>query len=115
MSDEAKKRSKFYREEFVRKKSASQFGSDYLGFLASCGIKLNVDLYADDDLARVSELVERTNQLNFSGRKYLRSEILPDTGRQRSQQIRPALCRQLRFLRRRGILYRPFRQGRDTR
>ena len=77
MSDEAKKRSQFYREEFVRKKSASQFGSDYLGFLASCGIKLNVDLYADDDLDRVSELVQRTNQLNFSGRKYLRSEILP--------------------------------------
>ena len=77
VSDEAKKRSQFYREEFVRKKTASQFGSDYLGFLASCGIKLSVDLYADDDLDRVSELVQRTNQLNFSGRKYLRSEILP--------------------------------------
>jgi FkbH-like protein len=77
VSDEARKRSQFYREEFVRKKSASQFGSDYLGFLASCGIKLYIDLYAEDDLDRVSELVQRTNQLNFSGRKYLRSEILP--------------------------------------
>ncbi|MBA4141480.1 MAG: HAD-IIIC family phosphatase [Nitrosospira sp.] len=77
VSDEARKRSRFYREEFVRKRSASQFGSDYLGFLASCGIKLYVDLYTDDDLDRVSELVQRTNQLNFSGRKYLRSEILP--------------------------------------
>jgi FkbH-like protein len=77
VSDEARKRSQFYREEFVRKKTASQFGSDYLGFLASCGIKLYVDPYADDDLDRVSELVQRTNQLNFSGRKYLRTEILP--------------------------------------
>lgn len=76
-SDEARKRSQFYREEFVRKKSASQFGSDYLGFLAACAIKLHVDRYTDEDLDRVSELVQRTNQLNFSGRKYLRSEILP--------------------------------------
>jgi FkbH-like protein len=76
-STEARKRSQFYREEFVRKKSASQFGSDYLGFLAACGIKLYVDPYKDEDLDRVSELVQRTNQLNFSGRKYLRSEILP--------------------------------------
>lgn len=76
-SDEARKRSQFYREEFVRKKSATKFGSDYLGFLAACEIKLYVNAYTDDDLERVSELVQRTNQLNFSGRKYLRSEILP--------------------------------------
>lgn len=76
-SDEAKKRSQFYREEFVRKKSAVKFGSDYLGFLAACNIKLYVDVYAADDLDRVSELVQRTNQLNFSGRKYAREEILP--------------------------------------
>ncbi|MDQ3187141.1 MAG: HAD-IIIC family phosphatase, partial [Pseudomonadota bacterium] len=76
-SGEAKKRSQFYREEFVRKKSAVKFGSDYLGFLATCEIKLYVDAYAADDLDRVSELVQRTNQLNFSGRKYAREEILP--------------------------------------
>jgi len=61
----------------VRKKNASKFGSDYLGFLAACEIRLQVDVYRGDDLDRVSELVQRTNQLNFSGRKYLRSEILP--------------------------------------
>jgi FkbH-like protein len=77
INEDARKRSQFYREEFVRKKSATQFGSDYLGFLAACEIKLFVDLYTDDDLERVSELVQRTNQLNFSGRKYQRSEILP--------------------------------------
>ncbi|MEO8992448.1 MAG: HAD-IIIC family phosphatase [Nitrosospira sp.] len=76
-SDEARKRNRFYREEFVREKSASKFGSDYIGFLAACEIKLHIDIYTDDDLDRVSELVQRTNQLNFSGRKYLRSEILP--------------------------------------
>ncbi|PTQ82801.1 FkbH-like protein [Nitrosospira multiformis] len=76
-NEDARKRSQFYREEFVRRKSATQFGSDYLGFLAACEIKLFVDLYTDEDLERVSELVQRTNQLNFSGRKYQRSEILP--------------------------------------
>ncbi len=39
-SDDARKRSQFYRQEFVRKKSATKFGSDYLGFLAACEIKL---------------------------------------------------------------------------
>lgn len=76
-SEEAKKRSQFYKEEFVRKKSAARFGSDYLGFLAACEIKLSIDAYAADDLDRVSKLVQRTNQLNFSGRKYARDEILP--------------------------------------
>ena len=76
-NEDARKRSQFYREEFVRRKSATRFGSDYLAFLAACEIKLFVDLYKDDDLERVSELVQRTNQLNFSGRKYQRNEILP--------------------------------------
>ncbi len=76
-SGDARQRSQFYREEFVRKKSATKFGSDYLGFLAACEIKLYVDAYTDEDFDRVSELVQRTNQLNFSGRKYQRSEILP--------------------------------------
>lgn len=61
----------------MRRKSAPQFGSDYLGSLATCEIKLFVELYTDDDLERVSELVQRTNQLNFSGRKYQRGKILP--------------------------------------
>ena len=85
-NEDAKKRSQFYREEFVRKKSATQFGSDYLGFLAACEIKLFVDLYTDDDLERVSELVQRTNQLNFSGRKYQRSEILPILANQKIEK-----------------------------
>ena len=76
-SEEAKKRSQYYRDEFMRKKSAAEFGSDYIQFLASCKIQLQVNVYIPDDLDRVSELVQRTNQLNFSGRKYSREEILP--------------------------------------
>lgn len=76
-SNEAKKRSQFYRDEFKRKKSAVAFGSDYIRFLATCDIQLHVNVYVPDDLDRVSELVQRTNQLNFSGRKYGGKEILP--------------------------------------
>ena len=76
-SDEAKKRSQFYRDEIMRKKSAAEFGSDYIRFLATCEIQLHISLYVPDDMDRVSELVQRTNQLNFSGRKYSREEMLP--------------------------------------
>ena len=51
------------------------FGNDYLGFLASCGIELEIGGYSEHDGERVAELVQRTNQLNFSGRKYSREEL----------------------------------------
>ena len=76
-SNEAKKRSRFYRDEFKRKKSVVAFGPDYIKFLATCGIRLHVNDYTTEDLDRVSELVQRTNQLNFSGHKYGSKEILP--------------------------------------
>ena len=81
-SAEARQRRRFYQEAIAREQAQTDFGSDYLGFLASCGIVLEVAPYAREDLERVAELVQRTNQLNFSGHKYTRpqlEEILADT------------------------------------
>lgn len=51
------------------------FGDDYLGFLASCQIVVEISDYSHQDAERVTELVQRTNQLNFSGRKNSREEL----------------------------------------
>jgi FkbH-like protein len=74
---DAKNRRHYYKDEIVRSQRQVEFGSDYRGFLASCEIELEIRTFAPGDLERVSELVQRTNQLNFSGRKYKREELVP--------------------------------------
>lgn len=70
-SHEAKNRRLYYLQGMARERDQESFGDDYIAFLRSCEIVLDIAPYdsaTDDD--RVSELVQRTNQLNFSGRKY---------------------------------------------
>lgn len=74
-TSDARARRVLYQQAIVREQDESRFGDDYLGFLASCGITLNISPYTNDDLERISELVQRTNQLNFSGHRYTRSEL----------------------------------------
>ena len=74
-TSDARARRRFYQQAMVRAEEESSFGGDYIAFLASCDIKLQIGHYATDDLERVAELVQRTDQLNFSGRKYTRSEL----------------------------------------
>ena len=72
---DARRRRQLYRDAEARDIAQVAFGSDYLGFLASCDIRLEISPYSLDDSERVAELVQRTNQLNFSGRKYTRAEL----------------------------------------
>lgn len=74
-SVEAKQRRQFYKDAIEREERQTEFGEDYMGFLRSCEIKLEIRRLEDGDFARVSELVQRTNQLNFSGRKYTREQL----------------------------------------
>ena len=64
-----------YQETIAREEAQKEFGSNYLQFLASCGIKLEIAAYSSQDQERVAELVQRTNQLNFSGHKYTRDQL----------------------------------------
>lgn len=73
-SDSANRR-QYYRDASLREKERSSWGDDYLGFLKSCEIELRIDPFQAGDLPRVSELVQRTNQLNFSGRRYAPGEV----------------------------------------
>jgi len=72
---EAQRRRLMYREAMVREQQEHKFGDDFFGFLRSCQMKLHLIEYRFEYFDRVCELVQRTNQLNFSGRKYRREEI----------------------------------------
>ena len=74
-TEESRQRRVLYKDQIVREKAQGDFASDYLSFLASCEIKLELSGYSDADRERVADLVQRTNQLNFSGRKYSRVEL----------------------------------------
>jgi FkbH-like protein len=72
---DARRRRQLYRDAEAREVAQESFGSDYVGFLASCEIKLEISAYFPEDSERVAELVQRTNQLNFSGRKHTRQGL----------------------------------------
>jgi FkbH-like protein len=75
VTEESRQRRQMYQQQVSREKEEQSFGNDYLGFLASCAITLEIGGYSEHDRERVAELVQRTNQLNFSGRKYSRDEL----------------------------------------
>ena len=72
---DARNRRLLYTEAMVRDQALQEFGTDYLKFLAHSQIVLELGGYADELSDRVNELVQRTNQLNFSGRKYKQDEL----------------------------------------
>jgi FkbH-like protein len=72
---DAKNRRRYYQEAMVREEKQAEFGADYLRFLKYCDIRMELRPYRNEDFERVAELVQRTNQLNFSGRKYDREHL----------------------------------------
>lgn len=72
---ESKRRRWMYREAMSREQEERNFGEDFFGFLRSCQISLRIIPYESKYFERVCELLQRTNQLNFSGRKYQRAEV----------------------------------------
>jgi len=72
---EASKRREFYRTQEVRQGAQHAFDGDYTQFLRTCNIKLTIDPPVESQSARIHELVQRTNQLNYSGNRYSRPEI----------------------------------------
>jgi FkbH-like protein len=75
VTQESRERRRMYQVEAKRHDIAQGFGSDYLSFLSHCEIKLLVQPMTVENLDRVHELTQRTNQMNFSGTRYDR-EIL---------------------------------------
>jgi len=71
---DAHNRRQYYADEIVREQKRAETG-DYQRFLRSCEIKLDIADYAPEDFERVAELVQRTNQLNYSGRHHTREDV----------------------------------------
>jgi len=72
---ESKARRAMYQVESKRQEIAESFGSDYMAFLRDCQIRLTMQPMSEENLERVHELTQRTNQMNFSGNRYDR-EVL---------------------------------------
>jgi FkbH-like protein len=54
---------------------AQGFTHDYMAFLRHCQIQLTVRPLTEENLERVHELTQRTNQMNFSGNRYDRDVL----------------------------------------
>ncbi|MBX2884312.1 MAG: HAD-IIIC family phosphatase, partial [Granulosicoccus sp.] len=74
-TNESRNRRLMYQQQFKRDEAVQEFGANYIDFLRQCEIKLEITGPNKSNQSRVVELVQRTNQLNFSGRKYSRSEV----------------------------------------
>ncbi len=72
---ESRERRKLYQVEAKRQSLAESFSNDYMAFLRHCQIRLTVRAMTEENLERVHELTQRTNQMNFSGNRYDR-EVL---------------------------------------
>jgi FkbH-like protein len=72
---ESRERRKMYRIESKRQDVAATFADDYIAFLKHCDIRLNIRPMIEENLERVHELTQRTNQMNFSGNRYDRNVL----------------------------------------
>lgn len=72
---ESRERRKLYRVEESRQAIAQKFSNDYIAFLRHCEIRLTVCPMTEENLERVHELTQRTNQMNFSGNRYNRDVL----------------------------------------
>ena len=75
VTPESRQRRALYREEAHRTEAFETAGADYASFLRASELKLSVEPLSPADVERVFELSQRTNQLNFNGRKYSRETV----------------------------------------
>jgi len=80
LSAESAGRRQSYLTQRQRDAALESFSGEYAEFLRECQIRLTVMRSAGALADRLHELVQRTNQLNFSGRRYLRDEIVQILG-----------------------------------
>lgn len=64
-----------YQENIKRKSELNKFEGDYFSFLEQSKIVTHIHSLAPENIDRVFELVQRTNQMNFSGNRYLKEEL----------------------------------------
>jgi FkbH-like protein len=75
ITEDSKQRRTLYQVEMDRQTLAQNFSHDYLAFLRNCEIELRLSPMTEENLERVHELTQRTNQMNFSGNRYDRNVL----------------------------------------
>jgi len=76
VTSESVRRRSLYMIEAKRKAACEAEGSDASQFLRQCGMRLTISSAFDEaTLERCSELLQRTNQLNLSGRRLSRQSL----------------------------------------
>src|SRR6185312_13292741 len=75
VTPESRKRREMYQTEERRHAARASAAMNYTDFLRTCRIALDVQPLSAANLPRIYELSQRTNQLNFSGRRYSRGEL----------------------------------------
>lgn len=73
-SKEDLRRTEMYREESARKVAQSQFGS-HEDYLRSLDLRVLVRVACGDDVGRVAQLTQRTNQFNLATHRYQEEDI----------------------------------------
>ena len=76
LTKESAKRTQMYTEQKKREIDETKFALDKEGFLLSCDLELWMREAKDINLSRVTELIQRTNQLNATAVRYSKEEIL---------------------------------------
>jgi len=75
-SEDSKNRRYYYQAEEKRSvELKTKFQDDYLSFLKNCNIKLTITQPNEDNLTRINDLIQRTNQLNFAPNQYNREQV----------------------------------------
>lgn len=75
VTEEGASRRKMYQQESLRESIAEQHQGDYLQFLRECEMEMRLEPLSESNLTRVHELTQRTNQMNFSGNRYVREAL----------------------------------------
>jgi FkbH-like protein len=73
---EAKTRKAFYRDEERRRQAETKHDGTYRAFLKGLNLEVRMGPATEASADRIVELVQRTNQINFSTNRYQRAEVL---------------------------------------
>jgi FkbH-like protein len=75
VTEESKKRRSMYKEQLQREVILQSHNGDYIEFLKSCELTVYLSSLSKSNIDRIYELAQRTNQMNFSGNRYEKSEL----------------------------------------
>ncbi len=76
ITNESKNRAKYYKEQINRAKAQAEQTMSRDDFLKSCGFKIRFKEAEPFEINRITELVQRTNQLNTSIKRYSKEQIV---------------------------------------